>query len=42
MRELLSGDQVRGWYEWNGLTNLTISPTGPFAWRGFGIKPKTE
>lgn len=37
-----NGDQVRGWYERNGLTNLTISPTGPFAWRGFGIKPESE
>lgn len=34
-----SGDQVREWYERNGLTDLEISPTGPFAWRGFGIKP---
>lgn len=37
-----SGDQVRGWYERNGLLNVTISPTGPFAWRGFGLKPEAE
>lgn len=34
-----SGDQVREWYERNGLIDLKISATGPFAWRGFGIKP---
>jgi len=34
-----SGEQVREWYEDNGLTDLKISPTGPFAWRGFGVKP---
>jgi uncharacterized protein YbaR (Trm112 family)/SAM-dependent methyltransferase len=34
-----SGDQVREWYERNGLIDLKISQTGPFAWRGFGIKP---
>jgi len=32
-------DEVRGWYEGNGLTKINISPTGPFAWRGFGVKP---
>lgn len=37
-----SGEQVRGWYERNGLTKLKISPTGPFAWRGFGVKPNPE
>jgi hypothetical protein len=34
-----SGEQVREWYERNGLKDLAISPTGPFAWRGFGEKP---
>jgi len=37
-----SGKQVRAWYERNSLTKLEISPTGPFAWRGFGIKPNIE
>jgi len=37
-----NGDQVREWYERNGLTDLKISPTGPFAWRGFGIKPMVK
>jgi hypothetical protein len=37
-----SADQVRGWYERNSLTKLNISATGPFAWRGFGVKPESE
>jgi len=34
-----SGEQVREWYERNGLKEIVVSPTGPFAWRGFGVKP---
>jgi hypothetical protein len=37
-----NGEQVREWYERNGLTDLKISPTGPFAWRAFGIKPMVK
>jgi len=37
-----SGEQVREWYERNGLKDLAISPTGPFAWRGFGVKPAAD
>jgi uncharacterized protein YbaR (Trm112 family)/SAM-dependent methyltransferase len=35
-----SGEQVKEWYERNGLTDLQVSPTGPFAWRGFGVKQR--
>jgi SAM-dependent methyltransferase/uncharacterized protein YbaR (Trm112 family) len=33
-----TGNQVRSWYEKNGLTDIKISPTGSFAWRGVGCR----
>ncbi len=37
-----SADQVQGWYEGNGMIRLNLSPTGPFGWRAFGVKPESE